>query len=82
MKNNGPKLYKKYYKNLEYGVIAVVVGLIGALISAIGWYFKNPILIFMGGSMIILTVTCVFITVFYGFYLLIRLLFAKWTRRD
>ncbi|MDR1008398.1 MAG: hypothetical protein LBL65_07580 [Campylobacteraceae bacterium] len=83
MKNNGYEISKKFYKNLERFVIVFLVGLIATITGFIGWYiFKNPILMLIGWVIAVLAILSGFVVFFYVAYLFIRLLFAKWPRRD
>ncbi|MDR1007224.1 MAG: hypothetical protein LBL65_01505 [Campylobacteraceae bacterium] len=83
MKNDGYEISKKYYNSIKRMFIAFLFSLIGAIISLLSWHiFKNPILALIGAIVVILAITSMFIISFYAAYLFIRLLFAKWPRRD
>jgi uncharacterized membrane protein len=83
MKNNGYELHEIYYKNFKRGIIAFLVALLGFGINFFGWYvIENPILMLIGAIMVILALVFAFSIFFYGVYLIIRLLFAKWPRQD
>jgi hypothetical protein len=83
MKNNGYELTKRYQKAFNYLVIVLCVGFASCLISLFCWHiFKSPILMLIGILIVFLSVIFGFIMFFYAFYLVIRILFAKWPNKN
>jgi hypothetical protein len=87
MQNDGYELSSKYYKNLNRTIVIILVGFVGGAIGFIGWYvlentLLGAVLSLIGFFIVALAIAFGFITFFYAAYLFIRLLFAKWPRRD